>query len=147
MLKCLTWKFFKSLLRVLLFNLTIDLVCIWYDGRCWSIVFISSILSHAADLEFSFFGFGLKVIKSLFLSNLLLNLFIFDMYQYTIAHNQWAAYTKNLSIQTDFLSRGSGIAVLGIFKVYQRLKSYCRNYCSSMGIGRRQVAKKNISMF
>ena len=64
----------------------IDLVCVWYVGRYWSIVFISTILVHTldlevnvTDLEFSFLSFGLNVIKSLFLFNLLMNLFIFDM--------------------------------------------------------------------
>ena len=35
--------------------------------------------AKVTDLEFSFLNFGLKVIKSLFLSDLLKNMFIFDI--------------------------------------------------------------------
>ena len=63
------------------FNLMINLVYIWYDGRYWSMVFISTIFSHTRCLEVKVFNLslGLKVIKNLFLSNLLKNLFIFEI--------------------------------------------------------------------
>ena len=59
----------------------INLVYICYDGRYWSMVFISTILSHARGLEVKVFNLSLrlKVIKNLFLSNLLKNLFMFEI--------------------------------------------------------------------